>query len=545
MIRIPLRLFAALALVALTAVRRRLWFKRRRLGRLGQQDRQMAPPPRARRAASSSSSAPLTSTSSTPARPTTRVASRSSTPPRRRSTPSSPAIGGRRARTSPRASPEISEDKKSVTVTLKKGVKFAPPVNREIQAKDVKYAFERAFTKNVPNQYTTYFNFIEGAPTKPGAMNGHLGHRGRPERSVQDHVQAHARRRPRASPHFLVMPVTTPVPKEYAKKFDKKSPSTYNENVVASGPYMVENDASGQARRGYKAGKSIELVRNPNWDAAKDYQPRLPRRDPDAHERDRRQRVRPSGASGREPDARRQPAGAGAQAGRPASEGPAQDRSRAAASAGSRSTTTIKPLDDLNVRKAILAAFDREAAIKARGGSFVGKPGTHFIPPGIGGFEEAGGDEGPGLRLPGQPEGRHGRGREVHEGRRLRLRQVRRHGRAADGHRERRPGQGPGRGREGPAREARLQDPPPHGPAGRGLHGVVPAAGQEGRRLRLRGLVQGLQRPAVDARADVQGLELLAGGRQQQPVPAPGSEDRQGHGRRRPARGRRAQPGLG
>ena len=64
-------------------------------------------------------------------------------------------------------------------MTLKKGVKFAPPVNREIQAKDIKYAFERAFTKNVPNQYTTYFNFIEGAPEKPGALQGHPGHRGR------------------------------------------------------------------------------------------------------------------------------------------------------------------------------------------------------------------------------------------------------------------------------------------------------------------------------------------------------------------------------
>ena len=51
--------------------------------------------------------------------------------------------------------PKISSDKKTVTVELQKGVKFAPPVNREIQAKDVKYAFERAFSKNVPNQYTT------------------------------------------------------------------------------------------------------------------------------------------------------------------------------------------------------------------------------------------------------------------------------------------------------------------------------------------------------------------------------------------------------
>ena len=41
------------------------------------------------------------------------------------------------------------------------------------------------------------------------------------------------------------------------------------------------------------------------------------------------------------------------------------------------------------------------------------------------------------------------------------------------------------------------------------------------------------------------GSNFSHGGRQQQPRAAPGSEDRQGHGRRRPARGRRAQPGLG
>ena len=49
--------------------------------------------------------------------------------------------------------PQISDDKKTVTVKLKKGVKFGPPVNREVQAKDIKYAFERAATENVPNQY--------------------------------------------------------------------------------------------------------------------------------------------------------------------------------------------------------------------------------------------------------------------------------------------------------------------------------------------------------------------------------------------------------
>src|SRR3954468_4073565 len=66
---------------------------------------------------------------------------------------------------------KVSDDKKTVTVTVKKGIKFAPPVNREVQAKDVKYGIERAFSTHVPNQDTTYFNFIEGAPKKPGEID--------------------------------------------------------------------------------------------------------------------------------------------------------------------------------------------------------------------------------------------------------------------------------------------------------------------------------------------------------------------------------------
>ena len=42
--------------------------------------------------------------------------------------------------------PQISKDNKTITVKLRSGVKFSPPVNREVTSKDVKYAFERAFT---------------------------------------------------------------------------------------------------------------------------------------------------------------------------------------------------------------------------------------------------------------------------------------------------------------------------------------------------------------------------------------------------------------
>jgi len=37
--------------------------------------------------------------------------------------------------------PEISSDNKTVTVHIKPGVKYAPPVNRAVKAADIKYAF--------------------------------------------------------------------------------------------------------------------------------------------------------------------------------------------------------------------------------------------------------------------------------------------------------------------------------------------------------------------------------------------------------------------
>src|SRR3954451_9353723 len=63
--------------------------------------------------------------------------------------------------------PQISADGKTVTVKIKKGVKFSPPVNREVTSKDVKYAMERAFSANVPNGYVSTYWPISGRPDKP------------------------------------------------------------------------------------------------------------------------------------------------------------------------------------------------------------------------------------------------------------------------------------------------------------------------------------------------------------------------------------------
>ncbi|WP_372789137.1 ABC transporter substrate-binding protein [Paraconexibacter sp.] len=285
--------------------------------------------------------------------------------------------------------PEISADKKTVTVKLRQGVKFAPPVNREVTSKDVKYAIERFFTVNVGGQYTAYFNAIDGAPkenskefkTFPGIE------------TPDDYTLVFKLTKPVGVSFAaaLVMPITAPVPEEFAKKHDEKNPSTYNTHVVATGPYMIPNDADGKLT-GYSAGKSIKLVRNPNWDEKLDFKPAY------LDEIDIRTNASDANVAAKQvldgshmildtnPPAQILP------------RLPRQykDQFTQVPSGGYRYfplNTQIPPFDDLNVRKAVLAAFDREAAVKARGGEFVGDVATHILPPGFPGFEEAGGME--------------------------------------------------------------------------------------------------------------------------------------------------------
>ena len=54
--------------------------------------------------------------------------------------------------------PEISADNKTITVHIKEGVHFSPPVNREVTSADVAYAIERGANPNVANPYfQSYF----------------------------------------------------------------------------------------------------------------------------------------------------------------------------------------------------------------------------------------------------------------------------------------------------------------------------------------------------------------------------------------------------
>jgi peptide/nickel transport system substrate-binding protein len=160
------------------------------------------------------------------------------------------------------ALPRVSPDGKTVTVRLRAGVRFSPPVKREVVAADVKYAIERGFYRTVNNPYApAYFGDVEGAT--PGAMPGtRISGISTPD----EHTVVFKLRRPTGGTlaAALVLPLAAPVPREYALKFDREKVSEYGTHQVATGPYMVD---------AYEPGTKIVLVRNPSWSAKTDYRP--------------------------------------------------------------------------------------------------------------------------------------------------------------------------------------------------------------------------------------------------------------------------------
>lgn len=292
------------------------------------------------------------------------------------------------------AAPVVSGDGRTITVRLRRGVRFSPPVDREVTSHDVAYALERFFSVNVGGAYTAYYGDLVGVPTKPTTGV-------RPIRGIttpDEHTIVFRLQTPTSASFIgaLTMPASAPVPEEYARPFDAKSPSTYNEHVVATGPYMVRNDKAGNAV-GYQPGRLIEVVRNPNWDDATDRRP--------AYLDEIRIRTNASDAT---IASRQVLAGHAMVYGvtpppsilKRVSVGTAREQAVRLPTGSYRFlpiTTRIKPFDRVDVRRAVLAAFDRSAVRQSRGGVATGPVATHFLAPGLPGFEEAGGARGAGL----------------------------------------------------------------------------------------------------------------------------------------------------
>jgi peptide/nickel transport system substrate-binding protein len=300
--------------------------------------------------------------------------------------------------------PQITDGGKTLTIKIRTGVKFSPPVNREVKSADVKYAIERAFTKQVAGPYVgAYMSDIKGIKEFQSGKAKEISGITTPD----DQTIQFSLGRPRAAivAGALALPVSAPVPKEYAEKFDKQTPSRYGQNQVATGPYMVKNDSSGKLT-GYTPGSRIELVRNPNWDASTDYKPAY------LDSITIKEGSDPQVGSRQVLDGSKMVTGdfqLPAQILATTSKGDQKDQLVLTPPTGRYRyialKNDVKPFDNINVRKAISAVMDRDAMRKAFGGPLVGDIPTHWIPPGQPGFDDAGGDQGPGVDFLAKPEG--------------------------------------------------------------------------------------------------------------------------------------------
>src|SRR3954466_9861092 len=291
--------------------------------------------------------------------------------------------------------PTVSDNGKTITTKIRKGVKFSPPVNREVTSKDVKYALERDFLPQVGNGYAkAYWGDIIGSDAMASGKAKEISGLTTPD----DQTLVIKLKRPTASIVIgaMALPGSAPVPKEYAQKYDQGKVSQYGLHLVTTGPYMVQNDASGKVT-GYQPGRRITIVRNPNWDKSTDWRPAY--------------LDKIIIQEGADPvTGNKQVLSGQGLIGNPVDLAPTPDFLKANLSGSKKGqlvpspytgrtrwvalNTRKKPFDDVNVRKAVFAGLDRQAMELAFGGTGGGQVATHIIPPGISGFQQSGGKAG-------------------------------------------------------------------------------------------------------------------------------------------------------
>ena len=292
----------------------------------------------------------------------------------------------------------ITDGGKTLTVHIRPNVDFSPPVNRAVTSADVAYAIERGANPNVANPYFPAY-FGAASPT-PLVGTTSAKYAGTPIPGIQTPnpttIVFHMAK-PGAT--FLIqalsLPLSAPVPKSFAGPLDKHSPTTYgSQYLVATGPYMIKANSAGLfSGVGYQTGKSLTLVRNQNWKASTDFRP--------AYLNQINVNI---GGDATVIGEQVLKGSAAVQLDTPAQSivklAYESYPSQITFTAGSGDhyaalDTAHGVFTNLDLRKAVWAAVDREAIVKARGGPLVAEPMSHFIYPGVNGYTEAGGAAGP------------------------------------------------------------------------------------------------------------------------------------------------------
>jgi peptide/nickel transport system substrate-binding protein len=305
------------------------------------------------------------------------------------------------------ALPTVSDGGKTLTITIKSGIKYSPPLqNRTVKAADIKYALTRCLWKKIGNGYAgSYFSNIVGAASVLGGKaTAAAGIQAPNDTTLVLHLTEPVG--VLATGQALTLPCSTPIPQDYAAKYDQGATSSYGEHQVFTGPYMIKGAGNGTVpASGYTPNKILDLVRNPSWSKSTDVRPA------NLNEIVVKEGFMPSDASRKILTGSHQLSGDFA--------APPPDIAKqylqsklsqfhVVPSQGIRfiaMNPKIKPLDNVDVRRAIIAITDRNALRLTRGGPYIGTPATHMLPLGMEGFDLAGGAAGPGSGFYASPNG--------------------------------------------------------------------------------------------------------------------------------------------
>ncbi len=289
---------------------------------------------------------------------------------------------------------EYSADRKQVTYKLKRGIKFGPPISREIKAQDYAYALSRIATSDLDTGgYPSYYtDFIDGLH---GLTKGEYT----PVKGIEtpdDYTLVLKFVKPSYDWDFrMSTPATAPIPPEIGKCFTK--PLEYGQYVISTGPYMIEGidklDPSSCANftaskpSGFNFSKFLNLVRNPDYDPAtdsKDMRSALPERfemSLNTNEDDCAARVELNKSDW---------CAQGGDTGKTIQKyettpslAPLMHSTPDNATWYISMTMTEPPFDDVHVRKAFNFALDKDSLRRLRGGPQTGDPAEHIIPPGL------------------------------------------------------------------------------------------------------------------------------------------------------------------
>jgi len=284
--------------------------------------------------------------------------------------------------------PDVSADGLTYTFKLKTGVKFGPPLNRDVTSKDIEYAFERINTKSLVAQYGFYYDGVikgmDGQAPKPTPVSGI-------ETPDDSTIIFHLEKPTGDLLYRLAMPATAPMPPEVAGCFTKAG--DYGRYVISSGPYMIDGEQNLDASScdtlkpisGFDPTKELTIVRNPAYDASTD--------SPDVRENninglhvsidtntdDIFQKIQTGELDGSWASSPPQPVEQKYLTD-PTLKGLLHSDS------GDRTwyitmNVLVPPFDDVHVRAAVNYAIDKQALQKAWGGPPHGDIATHIMPP--------------------------------------------------------------------------------------------------------------------------------------------------------------------